>query len=126
MNDNNLSADFFDATEIAKRWMNAKKKLEEVEKTFKELDESLKKLMQECKLKSIKVGTETIEISTPSRRSFDAEMLKTLVSSAVFSKITKPTVDTQLMDAAIKLGTIKPEVADQVTKHTNYTQLRVK
>jgi len=49
-----------------------------------------------------------------------------VVSASVFNKVTKPSVDTQLMDAAIKMGTIKQEVADQVTKKTEYKQLRVK
>jgi hypothetical protein len=110
----------------ATEWLKLKNKLEALEKDFKALDETLKNKMHESNIKSIEIGNTVIELTVPARRSFDAAVLRDLVSAAVFNKVTKPTVDTQLMDAAIKMGAIKPEVVDQVTKKTEYKQLRVK
>jgi len=110
----------------ATEWLKLKSKLEAIEKDFKTLDETLKNKMHESNVKSIEIGDTVVELTVPARRSFDAAVLKDLVSAAVFNKVTKPTVDTQLMDAAIKMGAIKPEVVDQVTKKTEYKQLRVK
>jgi len=122
----NMSA-FDDELKVtATEWLKLKSKLEAIEKDFKTLDETLKNKMHESNVKSIEIGDTVIELTVPARRSFDAAVLKDLVSAAVFNKVTKPTVDTQLMDAAIKMGTIKPEVVDQVTKKTEYKQLRVK
>jgi hypothetical protein len=122
----NMSA-FDDELKVtATEWLKLKSKLEAIEKDFKTLDETLKNKMHESNVKSIEIGDTVIELTVPARRSFDAAVLKDLVSAAVFNKVTKPTVDTQLMDAAIKMGTIKPEIADQVTKKTEYKQLRVK
>lgn len=122
----NMSA-FDDELKVtATEWLKLKSKLEAIEKDFKTLDETLKNKMHESNVKSIEIGDTVVELTVPARRSFDAAVLKDLVSAAVFNKVTKPTVDTQLMDAAIKMGAIKPEVVDQVTKKTEYKQLRVK
>lgn len=112
--------------EAATNWLKLKEELDSAERHFKVLDEILKDMMHESGVTSVTVDDVTIELATPARRSFDAQMLKDLVSSAVFNKVTKPSVDTQLMDAAIKMGTIKQEVVDKVTKKTEYRQIRVK
>jgi len=112
--------------EAAQNWLKLKDELESAERHFKVLDEILKDMMHESGITTVTLDEVTIELSTPARRSFDAQMLKDLVSASVFNKVTKPTVDTQLMDAAIKMGAIKPEVVDKVTKKTEYKQIRVK
>ena len=112
--------------ETAQNWIKLKEELDAIKSKFESLDSVLKDMMHESGVTSVTLDEVTIELATPARRSFDAQVLKDLVSSAVFNKVTKPTVDTQLMDAAIKMGTIKPEVVDQVTKKTESKQIRIK
>ena len=59
------------------------------------------------------------------RPNYDAEALAELVSPAVFKKVTKATIDGKKFKSAVELGTIKAEVAEAVTKVTQYEQLRV-
>ena len=59
------------------------------------------------------------------RPTYDAEALAELVSPAVFKKVTKATIDGKKFKSAVELGTIKSEVAEAVTKVTQYEQLRV-
>lgn len=112
--------------DTAQDWVKLKAELDVIKGKFEALDAMLKDMMYESGVTTVTLDEVTIELSTPARRSFDAQVLKDLVSASVFNKVTKPTVDTQLMDAAIKMGTIKPEVVDQVTKKTEYKQIRVK
>ena len=111
---------------LGKEWLDKKQQLAALQAEFDELDSKLKEFMFSTGLKTIEVDKNVIELQVNARRSFDAIALKDLVSAAVFNKITKPTVDTALIDAAVKMGTIKTDVVDQVTKKTEYKQLRVK
>ena len=111
---------------LGKEWLDMKQQLAALQSEFDELDSKLKEFMFSTGLKSIEIDKHVIELQVNARRSFDATALKDLVSAAVFNKITKPTVDTALIDAAVKMGTIKTDVVDQVTKKTEYKQLRVK
>jgi hypothetical protein len=111
---------------LGKEWLDKKKALAELQAEFDELDSKLKEFMFSTGLKTVEVDKSVIELQVNARRSFDAIALKDMVSASVFNKITKPTVDTTLIDAAVKLGTIKPDVVEQVTKKTEYKQLRVK
>jgi hypothetical protein len=111
---------------LGKEWLDKKQQLAALQAEFDELDSKLKEFMFSTGLKSIEIDKNVIELQVNARRSFDAIALKDMVSAAVFNKITKPTVDTALIDAAVKMGTIKTDVVDQVTKKTEYKQLRVK
>ena len=111
---------------LGKEWLDKKQQLAALQAEFDELDSKLKEFMFSTGLKTIEVDKNVIELQVNARRSFDAIALKDMVSAAVFNKITKPTVDTALIDAAVKMGTIKTDVVDQVTKKTEYKQLRVK
>ena len=111
---------------LGKEWLDKKQQLAALQAEFDELDSKLKEFMFSTGLKTIEIDKNVIELQVNARRSFDAIALKDLVSAAVFNKITKPTVDTALIDAAVKMGTIKTDVVDQVTKKTEYKQLRVK
>ena len=59
------------------------------------------------------------------RPNYDATALAELVSPAVFKKVTKATVDGKKFKSAVELGTIKADVAEAVTKVTQYEQIRV-
>lgn len=111
---------------LGKDWLDMKQKLSALQSEFDEIDSKLKEFMFSTGLKSIEIDKHVIELQVNSRRSFDAIALKDMVSAAVFNKITKPTVDTALIDAAVKMGTIKTDVVDEITKKTEYKQLRVK
>ena len=111
---------------LGKEWLDKKQQLAALQAEFDELDSKLKEFMFSTGLKTIEVDKNVIELQVNARRSFDAIALKDMVSAAVFNKITKPTVDTALIDAAVKMGTIKTDVVAQVTKKTEYKQLRVK
>lgn len=90
------------------------------------LDAELKELMSECGVMTVSVEDSSIELKVLARRSFDATVLKALIKPALFNKITKPAVDSSLIDAAVKMGDISEDVVDKVTKKTEYKQLRVK
>lgn len=115
-----------EVTATAVVWLEKKKQLEKLELEFQSIDAELKDLMCECGIVSVNVEETNIELKVQARRSFDASVLKALIKPALFNKITKPAVDSTLIDAAVKMGDISEEVIDKVTKKTEYRQLRVK
>lgn len=110
-------------TNLAKKWLETKHVLKELEKDFGNLDGLLKEAMISMGLKSIQVDGVTIELNISNRRSFDASILKSLVSPSLFNKVTKPTVDTTLIDSAVKMGAISEEVLSNITKNTEIKRL---
>lgn len=59
------------------------------------------------------------------RPSYNAELLKGLVSDKVFKTVTKSAVDGKKFKSAVEVGVIKADVADAVTTITAYEQIRV-
>lgn len=112
--------------ENIKEYLANKAKLEAIQESVKSLEEQIKSWMVDNNYKKIEVDGKVISLVQAERRSFDAETLKKLVSSAVFNQVTEPSVKTTLFDAAVSLGKIKTDVAEQVTNKTPYSQLRVK
>lgn len=112
--------------DLAKNWIEKKRELAAAKAEFDELDTKLKEFMHSNGLKTVEVDGEVIELTVASRRSFDASVLKTLIKPGIFSKITKFTVDNQLLDAAVKMGDIKEEVIEKAKKETEYKQLTIK
>jgi hypothetical protein len=110
-------------TNLAKKWLETKHVLKELEEDFGNLDGLLKEAMISMGLKSIQVDGVTIELNISNRRSFDASILKSLVSPSLFNKVTKPTVDTTLIDSAVKMGAISEEVLSNITKNTEIKRL---
>jgi hypothetical protein len=115
-----------DINTTAKIWLHKKRELEKLEQEFGSIDAELKDLMHECGVVSVSVEDSSIELKVQARRSFDAATLKALIKPALFNKITKPAVDSSLIDAAVKMGDISEDVLEKVTKKTEYKQLRVK
>lgn len=100
--------------------------IKNLEPKFKELEDQLKKYMAEHEIKKVTVDGRTLTlVSSPGARNFNAEELQKLISASVFKQITEPKVKTDLFDAAVSLGKIPQEIADQVTSKTPYNQLRV-
>lgn len=100
--------------------------IKNLEPQLKALDSHLKHYMSENGIKKVTVDGRTVTlVPVPGARMFDAAELKKLVSASVFNQVTEPKVKTELFDAAVSLGKIPSDVADQVTSKTPYNQLRV-
>lgn len=112
--------------ELAELWLLCKKELENLKADFESLDDQLKKVMHEQGIESIVIDKDVVTLQVNERRTFDASVLKSLIKPAIFNKVTKPAVDTSLIDAAVSMGDIPEEVLEQATKKTEYKQLRVK
>lgn len=109
-----------------RNYLSIKASIEASQEMLKSLEESIKSEMVETSLDKIEVDGKIVSLIVAERRSFNADALKDLVSSAVFKQVTEPAVKTNLFDSAVTLGKIKPEVVEQVTSKTPYSQLRVK
>jgi class 3 adenylate cyclase len=112
--------------ETARTYLATKAEIEDLQESLKSLEETLKEAMLREGAAKIEVDGKAITLVQAERRSFDASVLKDLVSAAIFKQVTEPTVKTTLFDAAVNLGKIRPDVAEQVTSKTPYSQLRVK
>ena len=109
-----------------RNYLSEKSSIEAAQETLKSLEESIKSEMVETNQSKVEVDGKIVSLVVAERRSFNADALKDLVSSAVFKQVTEPAVKTSLFDSAVTLGKIKPEVVEQVTNKTPYSQLRVK
>jgi hypothetical protein len=109
-----------------RNYLSVKSSIEAAQETLKSLEESIKSEMVETNQSKVEVDGKIVSLVVAERRSFNADALKDLVSSAVFKQVTEPAVKTSLFDSAVTLGKIKPEVVEQVTNKTPYSQLRVK
>lgn len=66
-----------------------------------------------------------VEALDKSRRTFNAEILKSGVNAATFEQVTQTKVNVKKFDAAVELGTIDTKkVADAITE-TPYTAVKV-
>ena len=113
-------------TYSVRQYLAIKKSIDSAQESLKSLEDSIKNEMVRLDLPKVEVDGKVVSLVQAERRSFDADALKELVSSAVFKQVTEPSVKTSLFDAAVSLGKINNEIADKVTNKTPYSQLRVK
>jgi hydrogenase maturation factor HypE len=66
-----------------------------------------------------------VAIVSGSRPSYDVEKLADLVSPKVLKTVTKLAVDGKKFKSAVEVGMIQADVAESVTKVTEYEQVRV-
>jgi hypothetical protein len=107
-------------------YLRTKASIEAATEELKGLEETIKNEMVNTGIDKVKVDNKVVSLVNSERRSFDADTLKSLIPASVFKKITEPAVRTQLFDAAVKLGTIKKDIEEQVVSKTPYSQLRIK
>lgn len=106
--------------------VQTKAELDAITKKYEELEARVKETMENSGVSKVVVDNHVINLVESKRRSFDVDLLKELVSVSVFNKVTTPTVKTSLFDAAVAMGSIKPEQVEKVVSVTPYKQLRVK
>ena len=66
-----------------------------------------------------------VAIVSGSRPSYDVEKLADLVSPKILKTVTKLAVDGKKFKSAVEVGMIQADVAESVTKVTEYEQVRV-
>jgi hypothetical protein len=66
-----------------------------------------------------------VALSPRERRSFSVEKLRSLVSPALFRKVTKATVDTKAWDASVENGAIAKTTIKAVVSTTDYIAVLV-
>ncbi len=111
---------------ITRQYLDAKRSADAANKVLESSEAALKEALHTAGESVVEVDGTKVTMVVANRRSFDVAVLKDLVSAAVFRSVTVPTVKTNLLDAAIQLGKISPEVVEQVTSFNPYTQVRVK
>jgi dsDNA-binding SOS-regulon protein len=112
--------------EITRQYIAAKKTADAANKSLESAEVALKSALNDASITSIEVDGVKVTMVLAERRSFDVDALKELVSNAVFRSVTVPTIKTPLLDAALKLGKISPDVVEQITAVKPYTQMRMK
>lgn len=109
-----------------KEFLELRDKIKDLEPKLKAIESQLKLHMAENGIKKVTVDGRTVTlVPVAGARAFDAEALKKLVSASVFNQVIEPKVKTELFDAAVSLGKIPQDIAEQVTSKTPYNQLRV-
>lgn len=109
-----------------KEFLELRDAFKDLEPKLKAAESALKMLMSESGIKKVTVDGRTVTlVPSAGSRVFNAEELQKLVSASVFKQVTEHKIKTELFDAAVSLGKIPKEIADQVTTKTPYNQLRV-
>lgn len=108
----------------AQAWIKAKDALEEAKKIKAQADALLKEAYAKAGVTFEVVDGVKISLIEGTRTSYDSEALAGLVSAPVYKMVTKPVIDSEMFEAAVKTGKIKPEVAQAVTSETSYTQIK--
>jgi hypothetical protein len=112
-------------TQATINYLAAKEAAEEADKARKAAEVAMKAAFAEAGIDYNVVDGKKITITRKGRRTISAETLAQMVGKALYNKVIKPAVDTKKFDAAVTTGQIKPEVADAVTKVTEYDEVRV-
>ena len=111
--------------QITRQYLATKSAVESATEALKALETQLKGEMVAQSLHKWECDGKVITLIHAERRSFDAAALKALVSAPLFRKLTTTEVRTTLIDAAVSLGELAPEVIEQVTTTTPYTQIKI-
>lgn len=112
-------------TQATINYLAAKEAAEEADKARKAAEVAMKAAFAEAGIDYNVVDGKKVTITRKGRRTISAEVLAQMVGKALYNKVIKPAVDTKKFDAAVTTGQIKPEVADAVTKVTEYDEVRV-
>ena len=113
-------------TTLAAQYLEARAARDAAEDAVRSLEAKLKQRMEDEGTPTLVVGEHSISLVHSHRNSFDAEALKALVNASLFKKITTVAVDGRKFAAALKLGDITSDVAEQVTTITEFDALRVR
>lgn len=112
-------------TQITLNYLNAKQALEQAEKAKAQAEAELKQAYAVAGVDFNIVDGQKVALVNGERPKYNAEILASLVSPAVYKKVVKTEVDGKKFKAGVEMGTIKPEVAEAVTTVTAYQQVRV-
>jgi hypothetical protein len=112
-------------TQATLNYIAARDAAENADKAKKAAEIAMKQAFAEAGIDSNVVDGKKVTVTRKGRRTVNAESLAAMVSKALYNKMVKPAIDTAKFDAAVTTGQIKPEVADAVTKVTEYDEVRV-
>ena len=112
-------------TQATLNYIVARDAAEEADKAKKAAEVAMKQAFAEAGIDTNVVDGKKVTITRKGRRTINAENLAAMVSKALYNKMVKPAIDTTKFDAAVTTGQIKPEVAEAVTKVTEYDEVRV-
>ena len=113
------------AEQTARLFLNARQAFMEAEKAKKEAETELRKALASIGVNEIVVEGHNVQIVDVLTTSYDADKLAQLVKPTVFRKVTKSTVDKELMKSAIAVGLIDQLTADEVSTVKPSSQVRV-
>ena len=105
-------------------YLTAKEASAQAEQAKKEAETELRKALASAGISVSVVDGVQVAIVEGERKSYDADKLAMLVKPATYKKVTKPTVDAEMLASAVAVGIISQEVADTITKVTTYSQVR--
>lgn len=112
-------------TQTTINYLAAREAAEAAEKAKKQAEAAMKAAYAEAGITYNVVDGKKVSVNRKGRKSFDAAMLSEMVSKAIFRKVVKEAIDQRKFEAAVTTGQIKPEVAEAVTKVTEYDEVRV-
>lgn len=110
---------------VAEQYLLALKASEEAEAILAEAKSLLTEVCAKNGVSEVVVGDKQVKVISAVRRNFDVLKLKGLVTSNVFRKVTKATVDTKAFDSAREQGLITAKQEQAVVEATHYSQVRV-
>lgn len=108
-----------------KAYLEARKALEQAELIKKQAEATLKAVLASQGVDFSVADGVKVTIVKGERPNYDAEALKALIAPETLETVTKLAVDGKKFQSAVSVGLITPEVAQAVTKVTEYEQFRV-
>ena len=112
-------------TQATKTYLAAKQAAEEADKAKKIAETQMKAAFAEAGITYNVVDGQKVSVNSKGRRNVDVATLAQMIGKSLLAKVTKPTIDAKAFDAAVTIGKITPEVAEAVTKITEYDEVRV-
>jgi hypothetical protein len=113
-------------SQTVRQYLATKAALDSAALALADLELQLKDELAAIGGESIEVDGSVVKLFHGSRRIFDAQSLRKLVTPHIFRKVTESKVVASKFDAAIITELISEEVASKVVSTTDYTYLRVK
>lgn len=112
-------------TQAAQDYILAKAALDAAEKAKQAAEQALKMEMAVAGVEFAVAGGQKVSLENKTRVSYDPVILGNLVSTVVFLQVTKPTVDSELLRAAVAMGHVPADAASAAEKKTSYTSIRI-
>lgn len=112
-------------TNATKRYLDARVAVEVAEQALAQAEQALKEAYARTGIDSSILDGKKVSIVRSEREKYSADLLKGLVDSEVFDKVSKIEIDSKKFRAAVELGVITDEVAKAVTKVTLVEAVRV-